>query len=513
MKDKFAKNTEQFIKVAIMILWTIIMLFIMGTCMLFNVDLTGELNVHYSRDSIIMNLVWITAAYIIFTVIYRICRKHSDSRIIAWFSKNKMNICCIVTAAVAIMLIIWIFMVKFEPVTDQLYGLQIGGELLKGEYNAWNRGGYMDIYPFQNDFILFDAVLVKIFGSNAYIAFQVINVFFYIVAVVNMYITCRYMFRRNNSVAIWLACVLFYPFAIYVIFCYGIIIGFALAQTAVMFLYRYFDRHRLTDALLCAVMIRLAMMIKTNYSIFLVGICLYLLLDIFIKKRTKNIAAILIIATITVAGQYADKSLFRYFTGIELSKGMPKVTWVAMGLNDYGNAPGWYDGYSVYTYNKNNQDYDETSKEAVVHIKQRMQLLTSSGKKFCRFFVKKLSSEWNNPAWECFDIQNRPTHTAHIRAVEAVSDDNNGIYKDILNVVQTLLNFGIIMYISYKWKNINELQIYELFNAVIMMGAFVFYMFWEAKSQYTLPYYYLLIPYAVMGWQQLIRGKNNGKTS
>ena len=55
--------------------------------------------------------------------------------------------------------------------------------------------------------------------------------------------------------------------------------------------------------------------------------------------------------------------------------------------------------------------------------------------------------------------------------------------------------------------------IYELFNAVIMMGAFVFYMFWEAKSQYTLPYYYLLIPYAVMGWQQLIRGKNNGKTS
>ena len=65
MKDKFAKNTEQFIKVAIMILWTIIMLFIMGTCMLFNVDLTGELNVHYSRDSIIMNLVWITAAYII----------------------------------------------------------------------------------------------------------------------------------------------------------------------------------------------------------------------------------------------------------------------------------------------------------------------------------------------------------------------------------------------------------------------------------------------------------------
>ena len=34
-----------------------------------------------------------------------------------------------------------------------------------------------------------------------------------------------------------------------------------------------------------------------------------------------------------------------------------------------------------------------------------------------------------------------------------------------------------------------------------------------AKGRYTVPYYYLLIPYAVMGWQQLIRGKNNGKTS
>ena len=31
--------------------------------------------------------------------------------------------------------------------------------------------------------------------------------------------------------------------------------------------------------------------------------------------------------------------LYRYFTGIELGRGMPKVTWVARGLNDYGKRP------------------------------------------------------------------------------------------------------------------------------------------------------------------------------
>ena len=45
---------------------------------------------------------------------------------------------------------------------------------------------------------------------------------------------------------------------------------------------------------------------------------------------------------------------------------------------------------------------------------------------------------------------------------------------------------------------------YELFNAVLMIGGFVFFTFWEAKSQYVAPYYFVIIPYAVIGWKSMI---------
>ena len=37
---------------------------------------------------------------------------------------------------------------------------------------------------------------------------------------------------------------------------------------------------------------------------------------------------------------------------------------------------------------------------------------------------------------------------------------------------------------------------------MILIGGFMFHMVWEAKSQYTLPYFVLLLPYTVMGYSK-----------
>ena len=43
------------------------------------------------------------------------------------------------------------------------------------------------------------------------------------------------------------------------------------------------------------------------------------------------------------------------------------------------------------------------------------------------------------------------------------------------------------------------------------IGGFVFHFFWEAKCQYTLPYFVLLIPYSVLGMESVsaVRFKQN----
>lgn len=101
-------------------------------------------------------------------------------------------------------------------------------------------------------------------------------------------------------------------------------------------------------------------------------------------------------------------------------------------------------------------------------------------------------------------MQERESHTPDYAIKAAVRDGNNIVWKELMNIVQTLINFGVLIYIAGCWKRFDSLTVYELFNAVLMIGGFVFFTFWEAKSQYVAPYYFVIIPYAVIGWKSMI---------
>ena len=42
----------------------------------------------------------------------------------------------------------------------------------------------------------------------------------------------------------------------------------------------------------------------------------------------------------------------------------------------------------------------------------------------------------------------------------------------------------------------------ELIFAIIFIGGFVFHLIWEAKCQYTITYFVLLIPYSIVGYKK-----------
>lgn len=41
--------------------------------------------------------------------------------------------------------------------------------------------------------------------------------------------------------------------------------------------------------------------------------------------------------------------------------------------------------------------------------------------------------------------------------------------------------------------------------AITMLGGFFFSILWEAKARYILPYYITMFPYAVIGYEELLR--------
>ena len=43
------------------------------------------------------------------------------------------------------------------------------------------------------------------------------------------------------------------------------------------------------------------------------------------------------------------------------------------------------------------------------------------------------------------------------------------------------------------------MPLHRLLLPMIFIGGFIFHLFWEAKGQYTITYFVLLIPYCVKG--------------
>ena len=501
MGDGFTGKVEHGVKMLIMVLWSVIMLGLFFVCIIETVDLVGDMDVSFNSDSPVINILCILVFMLIAAAITLMVKRFIPDRVINSIRKNRNIIGIIITAAVGIFLVWWISITHYEPVSDQILCFEMARQFIDGNYSNWSTG-YMSVYPFQNGIVMFDVMLLGMFGDSAYIAFQYVNVAFFINAVVSMYVISRYIFKENSSIWTWLVTVTFYPFALYVVFCYGTMTGFSLAMTAAMFMFIYFDRRKLVYMIPCGIAMTLSLIMKSNYAIVLVGIALYLLFDSVLTQKLKRTIGLVIVLAIYIAGSRSFNIAVEKLTDTPLAQGIPKIAWVAMGMNESVNTPGWFDNYNGYVYEKNNRDQDATVAEAISHIKQRGKAILTTNP--LRFYYKKITSQWNNPTWECFDMQERESHTPDYAIKAAVRDGNNTVWKELMNIVQTLINFGVLIYIAGCWKRFDSLTVYELFNAVLMIGGFVFFTFWEAKSQYVAPYYFVIIPYAVIGWKSMI---------
>ena len=122
-----------------------------------------------------------------------------------------------------------------------------------------------------------------------------------------------------------------------------------------------------------------------------------------------------------------------------------------------------------------------------------------------QFFYEKIVSQWNNPTFQSFWINKaRATGTGKEKAAIVKSVNGTGmvnkVISEYMNVIQSIILFGATVFVIINFKKNNGKQ---LIFAIMFIGGFLFHMVWEAKCQYTITYFVLLIPYSVRGYLQL----------
>lgn len=450
--------------------------------------------------------------FVVFTVagllLYRSSNRNRDTRTWALV---------IGSFVVLIMGTVWIFVTRLYPGSDPAKVYQVAMQWRRGDFSAYAEGGYLFRYPFQAGIILFYYLLSFLFGIDNYIGLQFVNVIA-LVVVYGLLVKLSALFWQEDKklpAAVYAALILWVPLSFYVTYLYGILPGMALSLGAVYFVAKYLHTRRYRYIVPAALCMGLATVIKMNCLIYLVAIACFLLYDaldvaLLTKKELGKqwIVSLLclVLMGLSVAGCNKLCSLYvEHLSGYEAGEGAVMVSWVVMGLQETPLGPGGYSGYINEVFERYDYDTEKVTEVSIADIKSIMTRLSQNPlDEGIPFFARKNAFQWNDPTFISLDRTKGRTSAGTMPAFAQSLIEGEGSVRlsVLLNYAQTLILIGMILYLILDRKSRN---LYELMGAVVFLGGYLFHFFWESSASYTIPYFVIIIPYAVKGLADWIR--------
>ncbi len=400
----------------------------------------------------------------------------------------------------------YIWKVRWYPQADQVEVYDAAMQMIRGDYQSWAFDGYLTEWPNQTGLVLFLSLFGLLFGDNAYLWIQQCNVICYVVAAVFLYKTVLHLFQNKLAgVCSYVLFLLFLPFACYTTFVYGTIPGFAASMASLYYLLRYLKEHRIKFSVLSGALIGFAYLCKNNYLVTFAAFLCILAADMIAEKKwKKQLAGMGILVGSLLLALLLSHVCIKAVTGKEVSKGVPVMNFIAMGLQEGPRAPGWYNSYNILSFREAGRDSQLATENAIPIVKQRIVGFMRDPVYLVEFFSKKTASQWNNPTFQGPWIQ-QSMYSQMEEVPEGVDDAVLDVIMDggkgytalteIFNVFQSLVLSGCILYFFFCERFDHK----TLSLGVIVIGGFLFHLLWEAKCQYTVSYFVLLIPYAVLG--------------
>ena len=398
--------------------------------------------------------------------------------------------------------IFWIVCVQPVPNMDARSVQQTAEGLSSGQPDSVRPGSYLYIYPHQSGLVLLHILLQRI-NPDTTLPFQLFNILCYMGILYFLgELALELGLGTSGCLAATCAGIAFLPLLFYVSFIYGTISGLCFSMAALVFSIRFSRDFKWYQALLAALSLFLAVALKSNYQIFAIGLLLYVLYR-SLQDRNHYWVLLPILCLSLILALKLPLLVIEQRAGCSLRHGNSSISWVAMGLRDESaQRPGWYDGYTDMTYYREaNMDPQIQRGLAVNEIEKRLREFSADPAYMLSFFARKNATQWSEPLFQSLWLnltmgESLPRWTASFLRAQGPTG-----FNWIMNLLQTLVCGGLVL---WAWVPTNKKRSpTEDLLAVILLGGFVFHTFWEAKSQYTLPYAALILPLAILGYRRL----------
>ena len=387
-------------------------------------------------------------------------------------------------------------------------------DFINGNYKFLERGQYLFHHPLQLGIVLAMELVYKIAGFQNPIIFKFLNILCSLIAIGYLYKISELIFKNEKVQKILMillaGCFILVFFNVLV---YGNIAGLMFGVIAIYYTLKYLDDKKKRYLLFIIISMILAIVLKSNYQVYMIGISIALILDLFKKFRVQNIIAIIIMVIFafsysTVIIKYMEKR-----TGLEIGKGIPMISYIHMGMaRPVDRASGWYniDVNVEKTFIQDGLETEKASEISKEEIKKRIKDMINTPVETLKFYYDKILSTWIEPAFQTIWTSEPQEQFEEVSEKIAGNKILISIFDGKLNKVllKYLDLFDILIFIStafYCVTNFKNIGNKEFLLLVIFLGGFLFHILWETKSIYVIPYFVLLLPYAAAGIYELIK--------
>ncbi len=457
---------------------------------------------HYGRENIPLLAILLLVALAIFGVLYK-RRAFEKHRLMAGIGLAVISAYCLML----------IFGIRPIPVSDSMTLDKIINAFMIGDYSELtDPGGYVFIWPFQLGYIGFGQMMYSVFGKSNYLAWDLVQLLSILITVYLIYKMTWEFFEDKvicGIVAI-LSCgaLFFYNYVTYV---YGDILSMAPQTLALYAMVLYIKRDKKHYAILSAICIAVAILIKTNCEITLIALLLALagngIEKVGVRSLLRNVAISAFMLILVFTSKAAVDSYYCNVAGLEkIPDGNPVWAHIAMGLQESELEDGWYNGYNYHIYAENNYDTEATSSAAKVNIRQTVKTFIDRPLHGAYFFARKFATQWADSV--CISTHNLDLVSRHVENQPALArflvfGTGSHILIWIMNVYMPVCYIGVAIYLFGILRG-RKVSVSEMLLLILIFGGIVFHEFWEGSSRYTMRYYIYYLPFGAYGLKVLL---------
>ncbi len=517
MKFRFdIKKSEEYIRNIICGLMIVILGFLFTESFMHSMLLTNTKEmfegISYHHDNFIFNGIYMAAIILLLRMFMPKLEK-----VPVYFYAALM------TAVTLIFGFWWVISAQASQQADQ-YLVSHAGWLAAHNDFSFMDDRYFSNCPYQLGMVLFYEIQIKLFAMNSstIICTQIINVIYLASAYLALLLIMGRLFksRRIQIISALTMMVSLQPL-LYTTFVYAVIPGIANVLWALFFEIKYFEtenKKKYLYAGLSVFFMAFSVLVKTNNYIALIALAGTAFVKFIVRRKVSDIVYIAIMTVLSLNVLSCAASFYEHRSGKELGPSVPMTGYIAMGLDDPKgvlgcNAKGWYSSHYTFS-NMDSHNYDpkaadEFAKEGIRNSVHH--LMTDYG--YANdFFYEKNTSQWNEPTFASLWVNLVVNRYNGMKPGNLFSDflSKNGgdSHSDLFEYMNVCHLFVFMTAFAGVFVCIRKKDIMCSSLILIVLGAFLYHMIFEGKSQYIMPYYIILTGFSGAGADLLINRIN-----